>query len=115
MLRGEQPVARKRAPKSKRAALRRGATEAKRAGGPRNKRVRRKGNLAISFEPTLASQVRDAADKQSDGNVSAWLAEAARERLRLDAGWAYVRDFEARNGAISDDELKEIDRLWPQR
>jgi len=38
--------------------------------------------LAITFEPPLADEVRRAAELQTEGNVSAWLAKAARDQLR---------------------------------
>ena len=46
--------------------------------------------------------------------MSAWLAEAARERLRLDAGWALLREHEAEYGKISDAALAKVDREWPR-
>jgi hypothetical protein len=70
--------------------------------------------LAVSFEPSLARQVRQAAAEKSQGNVSAWLAEAARERLRLDAGWALLREYEAEHGMIGDEALARVDREWPR-
>lgn len=98
--------------RKKAAALKR--KDARRTDSKDSGRTHRKGNLAVSFEPALATQVRDAAEKQSQGNVSAWLAEAARERLRLEAGWQYIRDFEARNGKLTDEELREADQMWPR-
>jgi hypothetical protein len=37
--------------------------------------------LSVSFDPDLGDDIRAAAD-DSDQSISAWLAEAARERLR---------------------------------
>lgn len=70
--------------------------------------------LAVSFESALADQVRRAADIETDGNVSAWLASAARERLRLAAMQRALDDFEARGGKLTQAELDEADRLWPR-
>jgi hypothetical protein len=70
--------------------------------------------LAVSFDRSLARKVRRAAGRRSAGNVSAWLAEAARERLRLEAGHAFLKDFEAEYGAITDKEVAEVRRRWPR-
>jgi hypothetical protein len=70
--------------------------------------------LAISFEGNLAAQVRRAAKKQAAGNVSAWLAEAARERLQLQARRDLLEEFEARHGPITDAELAEVEKRWPE-
>ena len=70
--------------------------------------------LAISFEGGLAARVQRAARAETAGNVSAWLAEAARERLRLQAGRALLKEYEAANGAITDDEIGQVERQWPR-
>lgn len=69
--------------------------------------------LAISLDDALVKQVRRAARKAAAGNVSAWLAEAARQRLRHDSLVALVRDYEAEAGAFTDDELARVDEQWP--
>ena len=70
--------------------------------------------LAISLEGTLAARVRRAAKVQAAGNVSAWLAEAARDRLRLEAGQQLLKEYEATHGALTPAELAEAERLWPR-
>ena len=70
--------------------------------------------LAISFEDGLAARVRRAARDETAGNVSAWLAQAAHERLRLQAGRALLKEYEAANGAITDDEIGQVERQWPR-
>jgi hypothetical protein len=70
--------------------------------------------LAVSFDRSLASKVRRAAGRRSAGNVSAWLAEAARERLRLEAGHSFLKDYEAEHGSITAAELAGIRRQWPR-
>jgi hypothetical protein len=72
------------------------------------------GRLAVSFERGLERQVRDAAEREAAGNVSAWLADAARERLRLDAGRQLLKEYETRHGKISDEALAEVERQWPR-
>lgn len=69
--------------------------------------------LAISLERELASEVARDARKRAGGNVSAWLAEAAKERLRLQAMTDAIEAFEAEHGKITEEEMKEAERLWP--
>ncbi len=68
--------------------------------------------LAVSFEKALAKEVRDAARHESGGNVSAWLAQAARERLRRVAAQLALEEFEARAGKLTKAELARADRAW---
>jgi hypothetical protein len=70
--------------------------------------------LAISFAATLAADVREAAKLQTDGNVSAWLAEAARERLRQMYVDAALEMYEAKHGVITEEELAAIRKEWPR-
>ena len=70
--------------------------------------------LAISFDRSLALKVRRAATRRASGNISAWLAEAAREQLRIEAGRAFLREYEAEYGAITREELAEGRRRWPR-
>lgn len=70
--------------------------------------------LAVSFEKRLAARVRKAAGKRAAGNISAWLAEAAREQLRLEAGRSFLKDYESKHGSITKDELAEVRRRWPR-
>jgi hypothetical protein len=46
--------------------------------------------------------------------VSAWLAEAARDRLRQRALGEAIAAYEAEHGVIADEELAEAARLWPR-
>jgi hypothetical protein len=70
--------------------------------------------LAISFDGGLAAQVQKAALSHSAGNVSAWLAEAARERLRHQALTDAIAQYEAEAGVITDDELSAVRTQWPK-
>ena len=70
--------------------------------------------LAVSFDGRLASQVQRAARKKTAGNVSAWLAEAARDRLRLEGGRQLLTEYEADHGVISDEQIAEVEREWPR-
>jgi hypothetical protein len=79
---------------------------------PKRKAPSRK--LAISFDGRLASEVQRAAQRQAAGNVSAWLAEAARDRLRLEGGRQLLKEYEAQHGAITNEQIAEIEREWPR-
>jgi hypothetical protein len=69
--------------------------------------------LAISFDAGLADQVVRAAQLEADGNVSGWLAEAARAALRHGAARQLLQDYEREHGDITERELSEVDKLWP--
>jgi hypothetical protein len=63
--------------------------------------------LAISFDPELAREVRRSAGREP---VSAWLADAARRKLRAEGLLDVVRDWESLHGEISDEERRTVDR-----
>jgi hypothetical protein len=71
--------------------------------------------FAISMDSVLAQDIRDAAERDAEGNVSAWLAQAAARELRRSALQALVAEEEARNGPITEQELAEVDRRWPRK
>ena len=60
--------------------------------------------FSISFEAELAGVVQRSAGESSEA-VSAWLAEAARRRVRQDALMGAIQDFEDEHGVITDKEL----------
>ena len=69
--------------------------------------------ITISLDEELAADITAAAaEGETDGNVSAWLANAARKELRRKALRAAVVAFEAENGAISDAAKAEARRRW---
>jgi len=70
--------------------------------------------LAVSFDRGLAGRVRRAASKRASGNISAWLAEAAREQLRIEAGLSLLKEYEEEHGAITKEEIAEVRRRWPR-
>ena len=55
---------------------------------------------------TFCAQV-DRAAAQEGTTVSAWLADTAAHRLRLDAGRRGLAEWERKNGALTADELAE--------
>lgn len=60
--------------------------------------------VTVSLESDLATAVRDAADADSL-NVSAWFADAARRRLASRGLRDVIAEWEAENGALSEQEL----------
>lgn len=69
--------------------------------------------MSVSFDLELGEAIRAsaAAEKKS---VSAWLAEAARDRLRLDAMGEAIQAWEAKFGALTEAELAEAEALLDQ-
>ena len=63
--------------------------------------------LAISLDPALARSVRKAAGNEP---TSAWLAEAARQRLRSEGLLAVVADWEQSHGEITESELRAVEK-----
>jgi hypothetical protein len=61
---------------------------------------------AISLPPDLAEAI-DAAAAQEGSTVSAWLADTATHRLRLDAGRRGIAQWERKNGTLTADELAD--------
>jgi hypothetical protein len=62
--------------------------------------------LAVSFPPAVARLVTGAAKRSTNGNLSAWLLEAARNELRRDALGRFVDEWEAEHGEITEEELE---------
>lgn len=63
--------------------------------------------LAISLDEDLARAVKEAA---GDEPTSAWLAEAARQRLRAEGLAQVVAEWEAEAGALTSAELAAVRR-----
>lgn len=61
---------------------------------------------SISLPPELADAIHRAANAHGM-TVSAWIAETAAHRLRLDAGRRGIVEWEQDNGPLSTDELAE--------
>ncbi|WP_460835962.1 hypothetical protein [Nocardioides hungaricus] len=59
---------------------------------------------AIAVDPDVYARVVEDAGRQGV-SVSAWLTEAARRTLKIQQGLAAVAQFEAENGAFTDEEL----------
>lgn len=61
--------------------------------------------LAISMDADLARAVRRAA---GDESTSAWLADAARRKLRADGLLDVVRDWEREHGELTQAEVRSV-------
>jgi hypothetical protein len=59
--------------------------------------------FAVSFDRELARAVRRSAAGEP---TSAWLADAARRKLRSEGLLALVSEWESRHGEITEDELR---------
>lgn len=68
--------------------------------------------FTVSFEVELARLVRELAEAEGR-SVSGWLADAARRKLRREAAKAALAAYETEFGPITDDELEDVDKLWP--
>lgn len=61
---------------------------------------------SISLPPEIDRMVAQAA-KTADMTVSAWIAETAYQRIKLDAGRQGIEEWEAENGSLTPEERKE--------
>ena len=61
--------------------------------------------MSVSFDLDLGEAIRNAAAAHGQ-SVSAWIAEAARDRLRLEALGQAVASWEDKFGPLSDAELE---------
>ena len=69
--------------------------------------------MSVSFDLELGEAIRTSA---AGGNqsVSAWLAEAARDRLRLEALGEAIAAWEQEFGALTEAEVTEAEELLAQ-
>ncbi len=66
--------------------------------------------MSVSFDLELGEAIRRSATDSSQ-SVSAWLAAAARDRLRLEALGDAIVAWEREFGALTDTEVATADRL----
>lgn len=66
--------------------------------------------MSVSFDLELGASIRTSAAAAGQ-TVSAWLAESARDRLRLAALREAVSAWEDQFGPLSDDELAAADQV----
>jgi hypothetical protein len=60
--------------------------------------------ISVSFPAALGAAVRKAATKQRRG-LSAWLAEAAADRIRAEALDEFVEEWARESGPVTAEEL----------
>jgi hypothetical protein len=68
--------------------------------------------LAVSFDPELARAVRKAAGSEP---TSAWLADAARRKLRAQGLLAAIREWEDEHGPLDNAELQAARKARARR
>ena len=61
--------------------------------------------LSISLNSGLGAEVRRSA-RRGETSISAWLAEAAAAKLRLEALGAFLDDWEREHGPFTDEALR---------
>ena len=66
--------------------------------------------MSVSFDLELGEAIRTSAS-DSHLSVSAWLAEAARDRLRLEALGLAVASWEQEFGSLTEAEIAQADRV----
>ena len=66
--------------------------------------------FSVSFDLELGQAVRTSAARRRQ-SVSAWLAESARDRLRLELLSAAVVAWEEEHGPLGENELAEAERI----
>ena len=65
--------------------------------------------MSVSFDLELGEAIRTSASSAKE-SVSAWLAQAARDRLRLEALGEAVAAWEAEHGRLAEAEVAEAER-----
>lgn len=60
---------------------------------------------AISLDKQLAREIKRSAAGEP---ISAWLADAARSKLRREKWSALIAEYEAEHGTITEDEMKVV-------
>jgi hypothetical protein len=70
--------------------------------------------MAITVDPDVHKEVLAAATAEGV-SVSAWMTEAARRALLIRDGLLAVEEWEARHGALTDDELRAARRRLTAR
>lgn len=66
--------------------------------------------MSVSFDLELGEAIRESAGLGGQ-SVSAWLADAARDRLRLAALGDAIATWEDEFGALTDAEVADAERL----
>lgn len=61
--------------------------------------------VTVSIEETLIADATKAAQEETGGNLSAYIADALQAKLRLRLMGEAIAQYEAENGAIPDAEV----------
>jgi hypothetical protein len=70
--------------------------------------------LAITVAPDVHARVLEAAEAEGL-SISAWMTKAARDALRTRDGLAGIAEWEAENGALTEEELEAARNRIAQR
>ena len=70
--------------------------------------------MSVSFDLELGEAIRTSA-ASGNQSVSAWLADAARDRLRLEALGEAIGAWEQEHGPLTDAEVDEAELLLSAR
>jgi predicted transcriptional regulator len=68
--------------------------------------------LSVSVEPMLARRMRAAAEA-SGQSLSAFVADAVEQRLKLDAARQLLEEWEAEHGPVTEEERQRVRSRWP--
>ncbi|MGH3828266.1 MAG: hypothetical protein ACRDQX_14020 [Pseudonocardiaceae bacterium] len=66
--------------------------------------------ISVSLEEETLAAARSAAE-DAGLSLSAWLSHAAHEAAKLAAGLAAVREYEAEDGAFTQEEIDRADEI----
>lgn len=66
--------------------------------------------VSVSLDAELLTAARAAAAK-AGLSLSAWLNQIVEHRVRIERGLAGIREYEAENGPISDEDLRRADEV----
>ena len=58
--------------------------------------------------------MKKAAERTRDGNVSAWLADAAYAQLRYEEAQRVLDELIAEQGPVSEAAVAQVRRQWPE-
>jgi hypothetical protein len=64
--------------------------------------------ISISIEERVLTLAREAAEAEGK-SLSAWLSDTAEHAARIQAGLRGVAEFEAENGAFTEEEIRTAD------
>lgn len=69
--------------------------------------------MSFSFDPEVAQAIRRAADEEGT-SASGWVKRAVLQRLKLDLGWQFLREWEEEFGPVTEAAREAVLREWPE-